>query len=194
MQYENEIWKEHPFHKGYKTSSEGRVMSKTGRIINGVKANTGYILIYVEGKRLLKHRFICEAFLPNPDNLPCVNHKNEDKTDNRVCNLEWCTYEYNTNYGTRNERASKTATGRKQPSSVGIKNREHMKKYYNNGGRPRNIEPILVYKNGVLYSEYPCVQDAKKALGMKSETSIFNVLSGRSNTGYGYTFKYKNRQ
>lgn len=191
MQYDNEIWKEHPIYKGYKASSEGRIESKTGRIINGAKTNAGYILIYVEGKRLLKHRFIAETFIPNPDNLPCVNHKNEDKTDNRVCNLEWCTYKYNTNYGTARERQAKQTRGKKRTPESRKKMSEAAKRYYDNGGRPINIKPILVFKNGILLGEFSCIQDAKKALGMKSENSIINVLRGRAKTGYGYTFKYK---
>ena len=54
------------------------------------------------------HRLVADAFLPNPDSLPEINHKNEIKTDNRVDNLEWCTNIYNMNYGTRTQRASET--------------------------------------------------------------------------------------
>ena len=55
------------------------------------------------------HRLVAETFIENKDNLPCINHKNEIKTDNNVNNLEWCTASYNNSYGTRLERVSKTS-------------------------------------------------------------------------------------
>lgn len=59
-------------------------------------------------KRCKIHRLVAEAFIPNPDNLPCINHKDENKINNRVDNLEWCTYYYNLHYGTNIDRMSKT--------------------------------------------------------------------------------------
>ena len=66
------------------------------------------VKIRVDGhvKGLYVHRLVAEAFIPNQQNLPCINHKDEDKANNCVDNLEWCTYKYNSNYGTVRQRHS----------------------------------------------------------------------------------------
>lgn len=51
-------------------------------------------------KRFSVHRLVAQAFIPNPNNLPIINHKDENPSKNIVDNLEWCDYEYNNNYGT----------------------------------------------------------------------------------------------
>lgn len=59
-------------------------------------------------KNYLVHRLVAETFIPNVDNLPCVNHKDENPLNNSVNNLEWCSWKYNNEYGTRLERVGKT--------------------------------------------------------------------------------------
>ena len=84
-----------------------------GKVISLLKGEYGYIQVnlYYNGKNYKKyvHRLVAQAFIPNPDNLPQINHKDEDKTNNRVDNLEWCTAKYNINYGTRKDKVRETA-------------------------------------------------------------------------------------
>ena len=121
-----EVWKDIRDYEGlYQASNLGRmrsldrwVSSKNGsmqfikgRILKLLNHNQGYLSVGLcknnKVKTSLVHRIIAETFLPNSDNLPCVNHKDEDKTNNNVNNLEWCNSEYNNAYGTRTERCCK---------------------------------------------------------------------------------------
>ena len=95
-------------------SNLGRVKSlsdsktKKERIIKSFTRPDGYVSIVLckNGKAVNHrvHRLVANAFIDNPDNLSEVNHKDEDKTNNRVDNLEWCNSSYNKNYGSRTEK------------------------------------------------------------------------------------------
>lgn len=109
-----EIWKPIQNFEGYYVSNLGRVQSHKSwggtsfRFLHPSKTKKGYFTVSLckSGKRsqFLVHRLIAETFIPNPSNLPQINHKNENKEDNRVQNLEWCDNSYNMNYGTRAQR------------------------------------------------------------------------------------------
>lgn len=112
---ESEVWKPVVGYEGlYEVSNIGRVRSinfhKSGKAkVMRPSFNTwGYLIVDLRknNKRhsYTVHRLVALAFIPNPDNLPEINHKNEIKYDNTVENLEWCTRKYNINYGTGNER------------------------------------------------------------------------------------------
>lgn len=112
-----EIWKEIDGYNGkYYVSNLGQVKSYAqdkinGKIIKGFHDYKGYYKVsLLDNKNNPKvwfvHRLVAIGFIPNPKNLPSVNHIDENKNNNCVNNLEWCTFGYNTNYGTRTMRAS----------------------------------------------------------------------------------------
>lgn len=122
-----EIWKDIKGYEGlYQVSNLGRVKSLehwsnsdnykkmyTGKILTGILVKTnGYLKVTLSknGKtnQLQIHRLVAEAFIPNVNNYPVVNHKDENKLNNCINNLEWCTYKHNNNYGNRSEKYSKT--------------------------------------------------------------------------------------
>ena len=107
-----EIWKTMKEHSNYEVSDEGQIRNKkTKRILKPSINNKGYkrIIIYINKKSrcLYVHRIVANNFLENPNNYKEVNHKNENKLDNRLINLEYCDTKYNCNYGTRNKRIIK---------------------------------------------------------------------------------------
>lgn len=120
-----EIWKDIPNFEGfYQVSNLGNIRSVTrkakvkilnnnyrtikGQLISPAKTRDGYLKVSLskEHKRYYfkVHRLVALTFIPNPNNLPCINHIDENKLNNNANNLEWCSIQYNCNYGTRNLR------------------------------------------------------------------------------------------
>lgn len=107
-----EIWRDIDGYEGlYKVSNLGNIKSlnyrRTGKekILIHNKSGGGYMYVYLskngKQKQHLVHRLVSKAFIPNPNNYTEVNHKDEDKTNNRVENLDWCSRQYNNTYGNR---------------------------------------------------------------------------------------------
>lgn len=107
-----EDWKDIKGYEGeYQISSCGRVRSlKTNRVLKLYEGDYSRVCLCKNGvKKTWKvHRLVADAFIPNPDNLPEINHKDENKYNNCVENLEWCSKVYNNNYGTKTERTEDT--------------------------------------------------------------------------------------
>lgn len=118
-----ERWKPIKDYEGiYEVSSWGRVRSVDrekiqpsrwghdivkhykGVVRTPIPHKDGYLVVSICGKNKLIHRLVAEAFIPNPNNLPIINHKDENPANNHVSNLEWCDCQYNNTYGTILER------------------------------------------------------------------------------------------
>ena len=134
---EGEIWKDIKGYEGqYQVSNKGNVRSvarkdSIGRKISGIILkpgcnNGGYLMVNLckngKVKNKLIHRLVLEAFVENPNNLPEVNHKDENPSNNELSNLEWCDARHNNNHGTRNERIAQTLS--KEVRAVNIKTGE----------------------------------------------------------------------
>lgn len=164
----------------YQVSNFGRVRS-LGRKVSRRYTSTiilkqylqpnGYLFVRIskDGKytNKLVHRLVAEAYLPNPDNLPQVNHKDEDKTNNIVSNLEWVSAKRNSNYGTRNSRIGGLLTNCESTS--------------------RRIAQYT--KNMELVHVFPSAKEIQRTLCYHNG-NIIRVCKGQRPFAYGFIWKY----
>ena len=175
-----EIWKPVVGYEGvYEVSNMGRVKSLERKVPKGdgertvkeriLKLRTdryGYLTVglYAGGKpkKFLVHRLVCQTFHENPDNKPQVNHINEDKTDNRACNLEWCTCKQNINHGTAKERSAKN--------------------------RSKSVGQYTL--DGELVKIWASTMEVERQAGF-NHGNICNTVRGKYKQAYGFIWKYK---
>lgn len=152
----------------YQVSNTGKVKSlKYGkeRILKQGTNEYGYhmVQLFRDGKykNMKVHRLVAEAFIPNPYNLPFINHKDENPSNNNITNLEWCTQLYNINYGTHNKRMAKTKTG-----------------IYNT----KISKAVICIETGVVY---PSLADAQRQLGF-SKSNICACCNRKRKSAYKF--------
>lgn len=159
----------------YSVTEDGQVYShRSNRFLTPCDSGKGYLYVTLSknGKQQSKkiHRIVAETFIPNPNNLPCVNHKDENLQNNCIDNLEWCSYNYNNTYGTRIERISKAI----------IEKTDHKQK----------VKIVQCDKNtGEEIAIFPSVGDAARAVN-GNHSNIVACMNGRQKTSYGYKWKY----
>lgn len=174
-----EIWKDIKNYEGlYQISTLGRVRS-FDRIVNskngGKQLKIGKILKPIKGEKYLMvdlsvnnrshfrhiHRLVAEAFIPNPHNYSIINHKDENKLNNVVSNLEWCTQKYNVNYG--NSLKQRAESHKK--SVIAFDDLHKLGTYF------RSVTDAAAYFNG-------------------SKSNISIALKNSTKTAFGYTWEY----
>lgn len=169
----------------YEVSNLGRVRSLDRQVNNqGTYIISGKVLVLTADKRGYKHlllwkdgksklglvhRLVAGAFIPNPCNLPQVNHKDENKGNNIVSNLEWCTAKYNSNYGTG---ARRNGMARRNNS--------------------RDSKPVIQLDlNHNFVAEYPSAREAARRNDFR-QSEISKCCRGEIKTSKGFIWLYKN--
>ena len=166
-----EIWKPVVGYKGlYEVSNLGRVKGISGKILRPVVRNHGYLAVYLYGKENRKiasvHRIVAEAFLDNPNEYTEVNHKDENKANNEVSNLEWCNHRYNTNYGTTQARRAAKMI---------------------NGPKAKAVDQLAM--DGTYIRTFPSMAEVKRVL-VFDQANIFSAINGKYTQAYGYKWRY----
>ena len=158
------MMKEIPDFPNYFITENGEVWSAKRNIFLTPHNDRGYLTVNLSnnGIRQIKkiHRLVAEAFIPNPNNYPQINHKDENKLNNNVDNLEWCTQKYNCQYGTRNYRCTVHCN--------------------------RKVKQLL---NGEVINKYNSLKEASLKTNIKYQ-NISSCCRNQQNTAGGYEWKY----
>ena len=167
----NEIWKDIPGYKGfYQASNLGRIKRMAAGKIRehilkqfrvGEYMSVGPSVNNVRTQRRV-HRLVAMAFIPNPNRFPCINHKDENKLNNTVANLEWCDVKYNCNYGTSILRCSESRKNNKYSKKVEKVDRQgnivaiypSLKECKTNGYNAQIISQLCNQKSGCRYKTH----------------------------------------
>ena len=179
-----EIWKDIKKFPKYQISNYGNIKNKkTNKILKTYK-NSLYINIklYKDDKkshRVNLHRLIAETFIPNPYNLPCVNHKDGNKKNNNIENLEWCTYSYNT------KEAFRLGI---QKTWCGTKFGKDHPNYKFRGKWPTQKRIIQLTKEGKKIKIFNSASEVERILKINS-SHIREVCKGKRKTAGGYIWQ-----
>lgn len=216
MDYHSDImeqWKDIEGYEGkYQVSNEGRVKSLNyhqqgiEQVLRLSTSDRGYkrVALQKDGKCKLElvHRLVAKAFIPNPNNYPIINHKDENTSNNFVDNLEWCTSQYNNTYNDRHLKAAPKIAKSKSGLKLSDATRKHMseahKKRFENGetiwnkGLPSSKrKPVEKYniKTGETIKTFDFIIQAASETGC-NVGHIIDCCKGRRNNCGGFGWRY----
>lgn len=154
------------------------------------KSKKGYLRVNLSQNKKYKyysvHRLVAEAFIPNPNNLPQINHKDENRTNNRVDNLEWCTNKYNCNYGHHCENVGKSRKGKKPTSS-------HVENIRKSHALVQGKKVNQYLPDGTFVRSYDSMGEAARSLNTYTSYISLYCLGKRKKLVKGYKFEYGNQ-
>lgn len=162
----------YPKNHNYLVFRDGRIMSvRYNKFLTPKRNHDGYLRLQIwqgnKNRYVAWHRIVAETFIPNPENKPYINHKNGDKTDNRVENLEWCTQQENIRHSWDNNFRTHEYTRR-------------------GNGRCSPVRQMDL--DGNVIAEYPTMASAHKATGICTQ-SIYRAANLHCTAG-GYKWEY----
>lgn len=185
------MWKKIIDFPNYEVSDTGEVRNvKTGRCLEPKKSRCGYLRVTLCNNGFQKtigiHRLVAIAFIPNPEGKQTVNHKNEQKNDNRVENLEWATTAEQNIYGTRIARAMANTDWEKRTSKIDYKSVAQKHDYSN--PRMCGRKKVDIYRDGQFIKRCESQIEASKETNV-STSKVSACVNGVRKSCKGYEFK-----
>lgn len=159
---------------GYFASKDGDIYSKNDGVLRKLKPyinKSGYYIVSIRRHTKILHRLVAKTWIPNPDNLPEINHKNGVRTDNKIENLEWVSRLENTIHSFR-------FLGRRSPM-LG-----------RTGKRSPYAKIVCQIKNGKVIKEFFGTHDVERLLGIKHQNIVICCNNPKKTAG-GFHWKYK---
>lgn len=187
------IWKPIKGFEGlYEVSNTGLIKSlncynyKEPRIMHTSLRKDGYLSVGLSKNNKTTtrtvHRIVAETFLPNPNNLEMINHKDEDKSNNNVDNLEWCTVSYNNKYSIK-----------RHPERFVLRKNREKRDYYKVKTKYFNVHINQFSKDGEFIKQWFNFAELKHIKNYNN-TSIKECCEGKRKTAYGYKWEFANKE